>query len=232
MFDLLVPDWPAPEWVRSVVTTRAGGVSKMPYESLNLGLHVHDAEINVQENRSLLRQHLPDEPEWLEQVHSDICLDVDHSQDRVGDAAITRQNQRVVGVLVADCLPILVAACDAQEVAAIHAGWRGLAGGVIRKSIQAFRSRDLVAWMGPAIGPCHYEVGRDVRSQFDHESAFTEEGGKWLMDLYGIAKSELLDSGVREVWGGGFCTHCDERFYSYRKEGTTGRQGAFIWLSA
>ncbi len=231
----LFPEWPAPPGVRSLVTTRTGGCSEGPYRGLNLALHVGDAPETVARNRQSLRRRLelPSEPVWMEQVHGTRCLAFpgNHSLEEA-DAAWTDSGDVVLAVMVADCLPVFVSSRDGHEVAVVHAGWRGLAAGVIESTIGRFQSRDLVAWMGPAIGPCHYEVDGKVRDAFPEKFAFSagRDQAHWMLDLYAIAASRLTEGGVQEIFGGGHCTYCNpERFYSYRRDGETGRMAALIW---
>ena len=237
--EFIIPDWPAPPNVRALVTTRHGGVSSGPYASLNLGDHVGDSPAAVAENRRLLRAHLPAEPVWLKQVHGKRCLDA--AQAQVGseaDAAFARTPGVVCTVLTADCLPMLL--CDRQGtvVAAAHAGWRGLAAGVIESTVAAMGlpGEQLMAWLGPAIGPENFEVGDEVRAIFvAHDpqaaNAFVPQGnGKWLCDIYALAQQRLRALGVCRIAGPDFCTLRDaRRFYSYRREGVTGRMASLIW---
>ena len=220
------PDWKV-DGVSAFFTTRQGGVSKPPYNSLNLGRHVGDAPGDVDHNRSLL--DLPGEPQWLNQVHSNHCIEIDRCDGREGDAAFTQEKGAVLAVMTADCLPILVASGEGEFVGVIHAGWRGLASGVIKSAIRAMPASDLHVWFGPAIGPCHYEVGNDVRSKFG-ETGILKKGGKWTLDLYAVAREQLHAEGVSKISGGDYCTYCDEgRFFSHRRDGVTGRMAGFIW---
>jgi polyphenol oxidase len=265
---LILPDWPAATNVRAVMTTRAGGVSSPPWESLNLGVHVGDSTASVLENRSRVRKEarLPSEPVWLEQVHGTtvVTLEPDaaagaddaaagaedgaaRSAQRA-DAAVTKYSGVVCAIQVADCMPVLFASREGSVVGAAHAGWRGLAGGVLDATISAMRvpPSDLVAWMGPAIGPKHFEVGTDVVEAFvqsappEHraqtQAAFTRiaQGpkDKWLCDLYTLARLRLAAAGIQHIFGGGWCTVAQaEQFFSYRRDGQTGRMAALIWLS-
>ncbi len=241
---VIIPDWPAPAHVRALQTTRQGGVSLPPFESLNLGSHVGDAPLRVARNRQSLNNLLPSEPVWLEQVHGVAVADA----DRAGclpraDACIARRSASVCVVMTADCLPVLL--CDRQgsAVGAVHAGWKGLADGVIEATVQAMGvpSQNLLAWLGPAIGAQAFEVGEDVRAAFiaadpQAASAFTPspctgEGKKYLADLYALARLRLNALGISEIYGGDRCTYSEsEEFFSYRRDGVTGRQGTFIWL--
>lgn len=240
MNDWIVPDWPAPASVRALVTTRTGGVSAGAYASLNLATHVGDDPAAVEENRRRLRTHLPAEPLWLSQVHGNAVARVGEAVAGVeADAAVARRKGAVCAVLTADCLPVLLCNDVGTVVAAAHAGWRGLAGGVIEAAVRATNEPParLLAWLGPAIGPQAFEVGAEVRAAFlahspDAAAAFAaKENGKWLADLYGLATQRLNALGVERVFGGGFCTFNEaERFYSYRREGNTGRMASLIWL--
>lgn len=236
----ITPDWPVPAGVHSLVTTRHGGVSTGPYAGLNLGTHVGDAPEIVACNRRLLAAHLPAEPLWLEQVHGTdvVCADVAPAGARA-DAALTRQAGTVCAVMVADCLPVLLCDANGEVVAAAHAGWRGLAGGVLESTISAMGvpPARVLAWLGPAIGPAVFEVGDEVRAAFcAHDGAAAaafvpgRAQGKWMADLFLLARQRLMAAGVAQVFGGGLCTVSDPaRFYSYRRDGTTGRFAALVW---
>jgi hypothetical protein len=246
----IIPDWPAPANVRALQTTRDGGVSMGAYASLNLGDHVGDDPVAVARNRALLRSTLPTDPVWLKQVHGNIVADADHA---VGvpeaDAATARQPGKVCAVMTADCLPLLLCDEAGTVVAAAHAGWRGLAGGVVEATVEAMNvaPEQLLVWLGPAIGPAAFEVGEEVRQAFmahdpaatkafvprqpltPHSSSLTES--KWLADIYLLARQRLALLGVKRVYGGGLCTYADaERFYSYRRDRATGRMASLIWL--
>ncbi|MCK9260705.1 MAG: peptidoglycan editing factor PgeF [Azoarcus sp.] len=238
---LIVPDWPAPGNVKALVTTRAGGVSAAPYDSLNLGAHVGDDVVAVAENRARLSRLLPSEPVWLEQVHGTCVIDLDnHPSELWGDAALTRIERRVCAVMTADCLPVLFCDDAGTVVAAAHAGWRGLVSGVLEATVASMKVRPdcVLAWLGPAIGPAAFEVGDEVRDAFlMHDrgaaEAFINNGqpGKWLADLYMLARRRLVRAGVARIYGGGLCTWSDhERFYSYRRDGLTGRFASLVWL--
>lgn len=236
--DLIIPEWPAPPNVRAFQTTRRGGVSAAPYDSLNLGDHVGDNPLNVMRNRMLLAKLLPSEPVWLEQVHGIAVADADMDSCRpVADACIARRG--VCVVMTADCLPVLL--CDRQGtvVGAVHAGWRGLAAGVIEAAVEkmAVAPGNLMAWLGPAIGPESFEVGCEVRDAFvaldrNAACAFAPCGqDKYLADICKLAKMRLNALGIFDVFGGNSCTFLESgRFFSYRRDGATGRQGTFIWL--
>ncbi len=235
----LLPEWPAPPAVRALVTTRAGGVSRGPYASLNLADHVGDTAAAVAENRRRLCARLPAEPLWLRQVHGSAVVDAAAAApDAEADAALTRQPGTVCAVLTADCLPVLLCSRSGRTVCAAHAGWRGLAGGVLEAAVAALAEspEDLLAWLGPAIGPRAFEVGDEVRAAFlaaapQAEAAFAPAApGKWLADLYLLARQRLQAAGVVRIFGGGLCTFSDAaRFYSYRRDGITGRMAALIW---
>lgn len=242
---LLLPEWPAPSRVRSAVTTRLGGVSATPYDSLNLGDHVGDRPGAVADNRALLRTATPAEPFWLRQVHGIRCLDLDTCRidDREADASVTRRPATVCAILTADCLPVLFCDEAGSVVAAAHAGWRGLLDGVLENTVAAMRvgPRQLLAWLGPAIGPQAFEVGDEVRTAFIAHNpraalAFrphAERPGKWWCDIYALAWQRLHAIGLERVYGGGLCTVSDpKRFYSYRRDGVTGRMASLIWLDA
>lgn len=238
--DLIRPDWPAPARVQALSTARTGGCSSAPYTSFNLALHVGDDASAVQANRARLAEFLPAEPAWLNQVHGKAVVDV---RDAVGtssaDAAFARQANQVCAVMTADCLPVLFCDRDATVVAAAHAGWRGLADGVLEATIAAMQCDParLMAWLGPAIGPAHFEVGDDVYRAFTGfqpkaEAAFTSRGGKWLAHIYRLARLRLEAAGVTQTFGGDYCTYRDAaRFYSYRRDGVTGRMASLIWLA-
>ena len=245
--DLILPDWPGPPGVRAVFTLRVGGVSGPPFDTFNVATHVGDEPSAVAENRARLRAglELPAEPAWLEQVHGNRVVDLDGptSPDSLGsaDAAVTRVPGRICVIQVADCMPVLFAAADGSVVGAAHAGWRGLAGGVLEATVRAMNTppADLLAWMGPAIGRAHFEVGDEVRAAFvagdaGSAAAFTEnERGRWQCDLYALARRRLTALGVPSIHGGGWCTYAQAgRFFSYRRDGRCGRMAALIWRTA
>ena len=236
--DWLVPDWPAPANVRACVTTRSGGVSLPPFETFNLGDHVGDAPQAVAENRHRLCEALGCDVAWLSQVHSCDVVDAAVS-GRVADACWTDVRRRACAVLTADCLPVLFCDRSGERVAAAHAGWRGLAGGVLENTLAALQvpPEEVLVWLGPAIGPHAFEVGPEVRQAFleghaDAAVAFVPSvnGGRFMADLYALARLRLAASGVRSVHGGGFCTYSDPRFYSYRRNARTGRFASLVWL--
>lgn len=241
MLAWLEPDWPAPPGVRVISTLRFGGVSEGRYSSLNLGDHVEDEASRVAENRRLLSEAaaLPAEPGWLAQVHGTAVADLDRpTQPHAADAAVTRQKGRVCAILTADCLPIALAAQSGEVVGAVHAGWRGLAAGVIESAVDAMRlpGEEIQAWLGPAIGPDHFEVGAEVRDTFlaadaAAESAFRpNEKARFMADLGVLARQRLERLGICRIYGGGECTYADSvRFFSHRRDGLTGRQATLIW---
>ncbi len=240
----IVPDWPAPASVRALITTRAGGASRGAYAGLNLGLRSGDDARDVARNRANLRQWLPAEPLWLRQVHGTTVVEADTvERDPEADAALARRPGRVCAALTADCLPLLLCDEAGTVVAAVHAGWRGLCSGVIEQTLRAMNSppQALLAYLGPAIGPEAYEVGAEVRDAFiaadpagerESEVAFTPGApGKFHADLYALARRRLARGGVARIYGGGYCTYAErERFYSYRRDGATGRRASLIWI--
>ena len=236
------PDWPAPGRVGALVSTRRGGSSVGAFASLNLGTRVGDDPAAVAENRARIRALLPAEPVWLRQVHGLDVVDAAGAEaDVTADAAFTRAPGVVCAIQVADCLPVLFCDRDGTTVAAAHAGWRGLSAGVLERTVAAFEAPAdaLLAWLGPAIGPTAFEVGMDVFEAFtttDPQAADAFRplpAGKWLADLYALARRRLARAGVHAVYGGGLCTVSDSaRFFSYRRDRVTGRQAAFIWLRA
>jgi YfiH family protein len=235
----ITPDWPAAGRVRALITTRAGGVSSGNFASLNLGARVGDDPQRVARNRAILRACLPAEPAWMKQVHGTVVIDAAKATpDTEADGAVTRAAGSVCAVLTADCLPVLLSDRTGTTVGIAHAGWRGLAGGIIESVARAMdvSPRDLFAYIGPGIGPRNYEVGEDVREAFvsknpDAATAFApRQNGKHLADLYKLARQRLAAAGVAEVHGGGFCTAGDERFFSFRRDGNTGRMASLVWL--
>lgn len=239
---MIYPQWPAPANVRAVSTTREGGASGPPYDSLNLAGHVGDAAAAVQENRRRLYRQLslPAEPFWLEQVHGIRVVEAGGSAPQPSaDASFSRRPGAVCAVMTADCLPALFCDLDGSVVAAAHAGWRGLAGGVLEATVAALDvdPARLLAWLGPAIGPGAFEVGAEVREAFlaGHPQAaaafVAQPDGRWLADLYRLAGIRLRAAGVTAIHGGGFCTYSErERFYSFRRDRVTGRMASLIWL--
>ncbi len=238
----IVPDWPAPPNVRSFITTRSGGASTGPHAGLNLGLRTGDVPGNVAENRARLRAALPDDPRWLAQVHGTTVVAAETvAAPPEADAAFAREPRTVCAIMIADCVPVLLTDRSGAVVGAAHAGWRGLAGGVIANTVSAMCRHGiapsaLIAYIGPGIGPGAFEVGADVYEAFQRQStecarAFVPCGpGKWLADLFLLVRQALAREGVVQVHGGGLCTFSDpQRFYSYRRDRTTGRMAALIW---
>jgi YfiH family protein len=244
---ILRPDWPAPPGVHAAFTLRGGGTSAAPYDSLNVGAHVADDAAAVSENRRRVRAALllPSEPVWLNQVHGTHVLDLSaaspgEAQGARADAVITRRAGQVCVVQVADCLPVLLAVEDGSVVAAAHAGWRGLAAGVLEAVVTRLgvAPQRLMAWLGPAIGALHFEVGEEVRSAFvagatGAAAAFSANArGRWQCDLPALARQRLATLGVSAVYGGGECTYADAaRFFSFRRDGRCGRMAALVWRS-
>lgn len=239
--DWIVPDWPAPRNVKALITTRAGGVSREPYASMNVGLRTQDDPQAVAANRRRLRACLPQEPKWLRQVHGSDVVEVDAlTYAPEADAAVARRPNTVCAVLVADCIPVLLADRAGTVVAIAHAGWRGLVRGVIENAVGrlALPPRELIAYLGPGIGPRAFEVGAEVREAFlardaQADAAFAPHApGKWLADLFLLARQALARAGIVDVHGGTQCTHSDaRRFFSYRRDRVTGRMAAVIWRS-
>ena len=242
--EFIIPDWPQPSGIHALFTTRSGGVSTGKFESLNLGLHVGDDPLAVQENRRRLGAQLPAKPLWLNQVHGTgvfvVGRDADCGAPPTADAVATSFVNHPCSVLVADCLPILFCDVAGTSVAAAHAGWRGLAAGVVERTVVAMPvpPRDLMAWLGPAIGPNTFEVGQDVVDAFcqrdvNAERAFTaipQRDGKFLANIFELARQRLAAAGVGRIYGGGHCTVTSaDKFFSYRRDGQTGRMAAIIW---
>lgn len=260
----LLPAWPAPTRVRSLITSRNGGVSRAPYASLNLGAHVGDDPLAVSENRRRLAAHLPASPCWLEQVHGTTLVDAASlaaAEVAVADGAFARAPGVVCAVMTADCLPVLLCDQSGSTVAAVHAGWRGLQAGILERAVAALGLPGvrLLAYLGPAIGPQAFEVGDEVRRAFvdAHQEAAAaflaapqawpgtrravaaasrpaaqQPERKWLADIYLLARQRLRRAGVEAIYGGGGCTLREgERFFSYRRDGVTGRMAALIWLA-
>lgn len=246
--ELLLPDWPAPPGVRACVTTRTlPGHSQAPYDAFNLGARCGDDPDAVAFNREHLRElaALPGAPHWLSQVHGTAVQRIDRVQpgttEPEADAAITHVPGAVLAVLTADCLPVLFATRDGSQVAAAHAGWRGLAAGVLETTVAAFEAPpgEILAWLGPAAGPARYEIGEEVRSAFVDADAgaatcfIATRPGHYLIDLYALARRRLRAAGVSDLHGGGLCTISDaDRFYSWRRDGRTGRMASLIFRDA
>lgn len=242
--DWLIPDWPAPRTVRALTTLRAGGYSTTPFDSLNLATHVGDDAAQVQRNRQALRARagLPGEPLWLEQVHGTRVVQADAREAiPTADACVALAAGQVCAVLTADCLPVLFCDRAGSCVGAAHAGWRGLVQGILPACVSALQRPpgQLLAWLGPAIEPAAFEVGEEVREQFvaraaESAAAFVRNARqRWQADLYLLARQELARIGVHQVFGGGFeCVADRARFFSYRRDGRTGRMATVIWLAA
>lgn len=242
------PEWPAPNGVRVLSTLRGspggGGASQEPYACFNLGRNVGDDPLAVAENRRILRREalLPAEPAWLAQVHGVTVADLDESDpDTAADAAMTRRPGKVCAILTADCLPIVFATDTGETLAAAHAGWRGLAAGVIGATVRAMavKPERLLAWLGPAIGPSHFEVGGEVRDAFLRgepragDAFKVKAGGKFMADLPMLARRQLEHLGVGRIYGGGECTYAHaDRYFSHRRDGITGRQATLVWREA
>jgi YfiH family protein len=241
--EFIEAQWSAPPQVKALCTTRVGGFSLAPYESFNLAMHVGDEEDNVAHNRALLRNalKLPGEPCWLQQTHSTQVVNLENESDRQADAAITREAKCVAVVMTADCLPILLCNRSGTEVAAIHAGWRGLADGIVETTVSDMKSSpdQLLAWIGPGISQQCFEVGDEVREIFlaknnSAESRFiANRPSHWLCDLGGLAYDTLDRLKVAEVNRTHYCSYNDESlFFSYRRNVTTGRMASLIWIEA
>ena len=240
--EFIIPDWPAPGNIRATVSTRRGGYSKPPFDGFNLGDHVGDESDAVNKNRRLLNEalSLPGEPAWLEQIHTTNVVNAAKVNSPVrADASFTAEKNMVCVVMTADCLPVFFCSEDGSEVAVVHAGWRGLAAGVLEATVKKLKSpaKEIMAWMGPAIGPEYFEVGGEVRDAFMKQNPATEnafsknQNGKWLADIYSLARVRLEQVGVRNISGGDFCTYKNaEQFYSYRRDGKTGRMASLIWI--
>ena len=243
--DCIVPDWAAPSNIHALFTTRCGGVScgsNGIYSSLNLGDHVSDNMKDVKKNRARLREILPSEPVWMKQVHETLPLWVDRPvSNPTADAALSAQAGIVCVVMVADCLPVFLCDEAGSVVGVVHAGWRGLVGGIIERSVTAMRKHchgEILAWLGPAIGPKYFEVGAEVREAFlqhDRQSASAfveaENQNKWYANLFALARQRLAHVDVTNIYGSDICTYSDPaRFFSFRRDGQTGRMAALIWL--
>jgi YfiH family protein len=236
------PDWPAPPRVHAACTTRRGGVSSGPFASMNPADHVGDDPSCVERNRAILRGALglPADPHWLRQVHGCAVAQTENAPPGCeADAAVASRGGKVCAVLTADCLPLLFCDRAGTRVAAVHAGWRGLAAGVIEAAVAALETSpaDLLCWLGPAIGPDAFEVGSEVRDRFVGQDpacarAFRPSpAGKWLADLFALARRRLTAVSVEGIWGGYVCTYEDPgRFFSYRRAGTTGRMASLVWI--
>ena len=243
--NFITPNWPAPVHVKALQTTRAGGFSQTPYAGFNLGAHVGDDAIVVTKNRQLLSPYLPSEPVWVNQVHGVEVIDAALSTClQNADASFTTKPNVVCVTMTADCLPVLLCDKAGTVVAAVHAGWRGLCDGAIEAAVDKLpvEKNEILAWLGPAIGPKAFEVGEEVRQQFiqyDQQAAqaFKPLGDKWLCDMYMIAQQRLNQAGVTQIYGGSinedFCTYTDKaRFFSFRRDNVTGRMASLIWLAS
>jgi len=239
MNDWLIPDWPAPAGVKACTTTRAGGVSLTPFDSLNLGDHVDDQPQAVAENRRRLSEHFGIAPAWLQQVHGVAVAHADPSMVATADASWSATPGVACAVMTADCLPALFCNRAGTRVAAAHAGWRGLAAGVLEATLDSLDTpcAEVLVWLGPAIGPQRFEVGPEVREAFvtqlpAAEQAFvpSANAGRFMADIYQLARLRLAACGVTAVYGGGYCTVSDPRFFSYRCSPRTGRFASLIWL--
>lgn len=239
-FDWLTPDWPAPKHVQACVTTRSSGNSVGPFAAFNLGDHVGDSHEQVQANRQYLAAALDCRPTWLNQVHGDQVVAADTRQILTADASVSRETGLACCIMSADCLPVLFTDQAGSCVAAAHAGWRSLAAGILENTVASMQvaPQQVMAWLGPAIGVAAFEVGSEVRTAFVHDNPSTaqtfvpsENDDRWMADIYQLARLRLAACGVTAVYGGGFCTVTDPRFYSYRRQAVTGRFASLVWLT-
>ena len=237
--DWLTPDWPAPACVKACVTTRGGGVSLAPFDSLNLGDHVEDQPAAVAHNRAVLTSRLGIQPAWLKQVHGIDVVQATPAQVQQADASWSNTPGVACTIMTADCLPALFCNRSGTQVAAAHAGWRGLAAGVLEATVDSFADApsEILVWLGPAIGPQAFEVGAEVREAFmvthpETAVAFvpSDNPGKFMADISQLARLRLAAHGVTAVYGGGFSTYNDERFFSYRRGARTGRFASLVWI--
>ena len=249
----IAPDWPAPNQIQAFCTTRSGGVSQPPFNTLNLGLNAGDDPAAVLQNRSIVRSQTPAEPLWLKQIHG-ITVSTPKSRRILidgpfeADAAVSNVPNEVLAILTADCMPVLFASKHGDVIGAAHAGWRGLSGGVLENTAQemialspGLSAKDILVWMGPAIGSTAFEVGEDVLQAFANQpqtilsnafKAISGAPGKYLADLYILAQDRLESLGINQIFGGKFSTHSDpQRFFSYRRDKETGRFASLIWIS-
>jgi YfiH family protein len=239
----ITPSWPAPESIQAFTTTRQGpGFSELPFYKFNLGARCGDSPATVAHNRESLRSHyqLPSEPLWLHQVHGvDVAIDDgNRKEDPMADASTSQLKNSVLAVLTADCLPVLFCNASGTEIAAAHAGWRGLAAGMLEATVSSMQSKpeELMAWLGPAAGADRYEVGEEVRQAFINRDAQASMAfkatriGHYLIDLYAIARQRLQAVGVVNIYGGDYCTISNTAFYSHRREQRTGRMASLIWM--
>ena len=237
----IIPNWPAPNSIKAFASTRIGGCSKAPYQGLNLGMHVGDDPNVVERNRQVIEAeaNMPSAPVWLNQTHSTqvAILQAPTTQILDADGSVTDKPNVVCSVMTADCLPVLITNRLGSRVAAVHAGWRGLAGCIVEQALRHF-SEDPMVWLGPAIGPRAFEVGEDVLQAFTYEHSETEQAfkpgnkaGKWWADMDLITRIRLKALGITDVYSSNLCTYENpEQFYSYRRDGVTGRQATFIWI--
>lgn len=239
--DWLIPDWPAPVGIKACVTTRAGGVSVAPFDTFNLGDHVDDDPAAVAQNRSKLTSALNARPAWLKQVHGVDVVQASPDQVMQADASWSTTPAIACTIMTADCLPALFCNRQGTQVAAAHAGWRGLAAGVLEATVDSFADAhsEILVWLGPAIGPQAFEVGPEVREAFMATHPETAEAfvpsvnpGKFMADIYQLARLRLAAHGVTAVYGGGLSTYNDERFFSYRRGARTGRFASLVWIDA
>ena len=238
---MITPAWTAPNTVSALSTTRKGGVSVAPFDSFNVGLHVGDDEQAVLANRALLTNQLPNPAVWLNQTHSSDVVVIDEESDlslvRSADALYTRLVKQPLAIMTADCLPVLLCSSSGDEVAAVHGGWRGLAKGILANTVSHFQApaSDIIVWLGPAIGPLQFEVGQEVKECFCsqnpvHQQAFTAKHEKYMADIYLLARQQLAQLGVVKIHGGEHCTVTEKsQFFSYRRDGQTGRMASLIW---
>lgn len=244
--------WGAPKQIKTMITNRHGGFSQAPFESLNLGSHVGDDPVVVQKNRDALKSLLPNEPIWLNQIHGTKVVDADDygsgSVVPSADASVTTKPGQVLAIMTADCLPVLLTSKDGKVIGAAHAGWRGLAAGVIEQTVTLMRAKqmdqtqthtqsEILAYLGPAIGPHAFEVGSEVRDIFMAQNPASaacfeqlQEKGKYLADIYGLAALRLNALGIEHIEGGDECTLQNPDYFSYRRDQKTGRMGSFIWI--
>ena len=239
-FDWLVPDWPAPINVQACVTTSTGGDSVEPFAHFNLGVHVGDSLEEVQRNRNYLADMLRCQPTWLDQVHGNSVVAATAEHTLSADASVTREVGLACCIMSADCLPVLFTDLAGSCVAAAHAGWRSLVAGVLENTVASMQVEPqlIIAWLGPAIGVDAFEVGSEVRDAFMQQHPMTEQAfvpsvnpGRWMADIYQLARLRLAACGVTAVYGGGLCTVTDPRFYSYRKQSVTGRFASLVWIA-
>jgi len=245
----IIPDWAAPTKIKALVTTRQGGVSPAPFVSFNIAEHVGDKPENVQYNRQLLKQNLPSEPLWLNQIHSTKVVNYNHFEQHPttgiinADGSYATEANQVCVVMTADCLPVFICNKQGTIVSVVHAGWKGLLAGIIEQAINKViaasqcQAEDIIIWLGPAIGPERFEVGAEVRSAFSDKQTITDcfyktrTKDKYLADIYQLAIKRLSAMGIENVTQSNYCTYNDEHlFYSYRRDGQTGRMASIIWI--